>query len=70
MRDIVTGVIGIILLVGFLGILVWWIKSVPLTVIIVGSLLVMLYDFVQTMRHGEGGAPVPSQDQEPAIRRG
>jgi hypothetical protein len=43
---------------------------VPLTVIIVGSLLVMLYDFVQTMRHGEDGAPAPSQDQEPAVRRG
>jgi len=44
-----------VLLLVFLGILIWWIKSVPLTVIVVGSLLVMLYDFVQTMRHGENG---------------
>ncbi len=57
MRDIVTGVVGIVLLVAFLGVLVWWIKSVPLTVIVVCSLLVMLYDFVKTMRHGEDGAP-------------
>ena len=57
MRDIVTGVIGIVLLIAFLGVLVWWIKSVPLTVIVVCCFLVMLYDFVQTMRHGEDGAP-------------
>ena len=57
MRDIVTGVIGVILLFGFLGILIWWIKSIPLTIIVVLSVQVMLYDFVQTMRHGEDGAP-------------
>lgn len=55
MRDIVNGTVGVVLLLVFLGILIWWIKSVPLTVIVVGSLLVMLYDFVQTMRHGENG---------------
>ena len=57
MREIVNGIIGIVLLFAFLGVLIWWIKSVPLTVIVVGSLLVMLYEFVQTMRYGEDGAP-------------
>ena len=57
MREIVNGIIGIVLLFAFLGLLIWWIKSVPLTVIVACSLLVMLYDFVQTMRHGEDGAP-------------
>ena len=57
MRDIVNGIIGIVLLFAFLGVLIWWIKSVPLTVIVVCSLLVMLYEFVQTLRHGEDGAP-------------
>ena len=57
MRDIVNGTIGVILLLAFLGILMWWIKSIPLTVIIVSSLAVMLYEFVQTMRHGENGSP-------------
>jgi hypothetical protein len=57
MREIVNGIIGIVLLVAFLGVLIWWIKSVPLTVIVVCSLLVMLYEFVQTLRHGEDGAP-------------
>ena len=56
MRDLVTGIIGIALLFAFLGILVFWIKSVPLTIIVVCSLLVMLYDFVMTMREGENGS--------------
>ena len=57
MRDLVSGLIGIFLLLGYLGVLAWWIKSVPLTIIIVSSLLVMLYDFSQTVRQGDNGAP-------------
>ena len=51
--NVITGIVGIVLLVVFLGILVWWIKALPLTVIVVGVLLLMVYDFVQTVRHGE-----------------
>ena len=51
--NVITGIIGIVLLVVFLGILVWWIKALPLTVIVVGVILLMVYDFVQTVRHGE-----------------
>ena len=53
---LVTGIIGIALLVVFLGILVWWIKALPLTIIIVVVVLLLVYDFVQTLRHGENGA--------------
>ena len=53
---VITGIVGIVMLVVFLGILVWWIKALPLTIIVVAVLLLLVYDFVQTVRHGENGA--------------
>ena len=53
---LVTGIIGIALLVVFLGILVWWIKALPLTIIVVVVVLLLVYDFVQTLRYGENGS--------------
>jgi hypothetical protein len=53
---LITGIVGIVLLGVFLGILVWWIKALPLTIIVVAVVLLMIYDFVQTARHGENGA--------------
>jgi hypothetical protein len=50
---LVTGLIGIAMLLGFLGFLVWWIKEVPFTIIVVVVLLLLLYDFVQTLRSGD-----------------
>jgi hypothetical protein len=52
---LVTGIVGIAMLVTFLGFLVWWIRALPLTVIVAGTVLLLLYDFVQTVRHGESG---------------
>lgn len=52
---LVTGIVGIVMLVMFLGILVWWIKALPLTIIVVAVVLLLLYDFVQTLRYGENG---------------
>lgn len=45
-----SGIIGIAMLLGFLGILVWWIKALPFTIIVVAVVLLLLYDFVQTLR--------------------
>ncbi len=56
MMMLVTGVVGIAMLLGFLGTLVWWIKSLPLTIIVVVVVLLLVYDFVQTLRYGENGA--------------
>jgi hypothetical protein len=56
MMALVTGIIGIAILLVFLGILVWWIKALPFTIIAVAVVLLLLYDFVQTLRYGEGGA--------------
>ena len=56
MTNFVTGVIGIAMLVIFLGFMVWWVKALPLIIIIVGVLLLLLYDFVRTLRFGANGA--------------
>lgn len=56
MMGLVTGVIGIAILLVFLGILVWWVKALPLTVIVVAVVALLLYDFVRTLRYGEGGS--------------
>jgi hypothetical protein len=53
---LITGTIGIAMLFAFVGIMVWWVKALPLIIIfvVVGSLL--LYDFVRTVLYGEEGA--------------
>jgi len=55
MMMLVTGLVGIALLVAFLGIMVWWIKALPFTIIVVTVVVMLLYDFVRTLRYGEGG---------------
>jgi hypothetical protein len=52
---LITGLVGITLVGLFLGIMAWWIKAVPFTLIVVAVLLLLLYDFVRTLRYGEGG---------------
>ena len=52
---LVTGLVGIAMLVAFLGFLVWWIKDLPFTIIVVGVVLLVVYDFVRTMRYGDSG---------------
>ncbi|HKY86448.1 MAG TPA: hypothetical protein VJL90_06795 [Pseudorhodoplanes sp.] len=53
---LITGVIGLVMLSIFLGILLWWIKALPLIIIVLSVLAIQLYDFVQEMRYGENGA--------------
>jgi hypothetical protein len=52
---LITGIIGIAMVVAFLGTLVWWIKALPFTIIVVGVLLLLLYDFITTLRAERGG---------------
>ena len=56
MMLLITGLIGIALLAIFLGIMVWWVKAVPLIVIVVGVLALLIYDFVQELRAASKGA--------------
>lgn len=50
---LVTGIVGIAMLVVFLGFLVWWIKALPLTIIVGVVVLLLVYDFVRTLRYGD-----------------
>lgn len=52
---LITGIIGIALLMTFLGIMLWWVPATPLIIIVVSVLLLLIYDFVQTLRYGENG---------------
>lgn len=54
MMNLVTGVVGIVLVGLFLGFMVWWIKEVPLTLIVLGVMALLAYDFVLSLRSGNG----------------
>ena len=52
MTNLVTGIIGIAAVSIFLGILLWWIKALPLIIIVAVTLVLLIVDFVQTLRTG------------------
>jgi hypothetical protein len=54
---LITGLIGIALLAAFLGIMVWWVKALPLIIIVVGVVLLLIVDFLQELREAARGAP-------------
>jgi hypothetical protein len=56
MMILITGLIGIAMLATFLGIMVWWVKALPLIIIVVGVLALLLFDFVQELRDASKGA--------------
>lgn len=53
--DWIAGLIGVGLLATFLGIMLIWVPAPPLIIIVVLCVGLMLYDVVQTLRHGEDG---------------
>jgi hypothetical protein len=53
---LITGIIGIVMVAAFLGFMVWWVKALPIILIVVLVIGLLVYDFVQTMRSGESGA--------------
>jgi hypothetical protein len=53
---LITGLIGIALLVTFLGIMVWWVKALPLIIIVVAVLALLLFDFMQELRAASNSA--------------
>jgi hypothetical protein len=55
MTNLITGIIGIAGVVAFLGLLLWWIKAVPLIIICVIVMALLIYDFVQSLRSTNGG---------------
>jgi len=55
MMTLVTGLVGIAILLVFLGTLVWWIKELPFTIIVVVVIFMLVCDFVQSVRNGNSG---------------
>jgi hypothetical protein len=55
MTMLVTGLVGLAMMLVFMGFLVWWIKELSFTIIVAAVVLLMLYDFVQTLRYGDSG---------------
>ena len=55
MMTLVTGIIGIAMVLGFLGIMLWWVKALPLIIIVVVVMALLIYDFVMTLREERRG---------------
>jgi len=53
---LITGIIGIAGVMTFLGLMVTWVPAPPLIIIVVGVMLLLIWDFIQTLRYGENGA--------------
>ena len=56
MTNLITGLIGIAGVCVFLGILLWWIKAVPLIIICVIVMALLIRDFYQSLRANGNGA--------------
>lgn len=48
--NLITGLIGIALLCGFLGVYIFWVPAPPLVVVMIFVLALLLFDFVRSMR--------------------
>jgi len=55
MTILITGLIGISMLLAFISIMVWWVKALPLIIIFAFVVCLLLYDFVRTVKFGEEG---------------
>lgn len=53
MRDVVAGLIGIVMVFVFMGIILWRVPALPLVVISVAVGAMLLYDFALTLRQRE-----------------
>jgi hypothetical protein len=54
--NLIAGAIGFLMVAGFLGFMVVWVPAVPLIIIVIGVMLLLLYDLVQTVRFGQNWA--------------
>jgi hypothetical protein len=52
MANIITGIIGLAMVVIFLGFMVTWVPAPPLIIIIVFVMILAAIDFVQSIRSG------------------
>lgn len=55
MTNLITGLIGLAMVIAFLEFMVVWVPALPLIIIVVGVMLLLSYDFVQSVRGSENG---------------
>ena len=55
MMTFIAGVIGIAMVMAFLGVMVVWVPAPPLIIIVVFVMALLVWDFIQTLRYGEKG---------------
>lgn len=56
MTNFITGLIGVAGVLAFLGILLWWIKALPLIIICGAVMALLVWDFVNSLcANGNGG---------------
>lgn len=48
--NLIAGLIGISLLCGFLGVLMYWVPAPPLVIIMLGVIGMMIYGFIDDLR--------------------
>jgi hypothetical protein len=54
MTNLITGIIGLALVMTFLGIVLAWVKAIPLIIIVVVVMILAAIDFVQSLREANG----------------
>jgi hypothetical protein len=54
MTNIATGLIAIVMVLAFLGVMVAWVPAPPLIIIIATVMLLLIVDFVQSLGGGNG----------------
>lgn len=55
MLTVITGIIGIAMLGGFLGFMLIWVPAPPLIAIVVAVMALLIYDFIREVRYGPAG---------------
>lgn len=55
MMTLISGIIGIAMVLSFLGIMLIWVPAPPLIIIVLVVMLLLVWDFIQSLRYGENG---------------
>jgi hypothetical protein len=52
--NLITGIIGITLVISFLTFMLVWVPAPPLIIIVIAVMVMLIVDFVQSVRSGNG----------------
>jgi hypothetical protein len=54
--NLITGIVGICIFIAFVGTMVLWLKSVPLTIIVLGVTALLVYDLFISLKEMNGSS--------------